>query len=322
MPGLSWLAAGLRAFRNRKADGGSVPPPPAAVRGYRITEAGAVPLEGLPLPGELPSLPGTLFVEAGLYRVEDSGFALNQPGVYRFYRLGGATVQRVVCPPDPEQLLRHVGWLWSYGSADEEEAPDSDLPALGRAPRFLGCSRLAFLAVRLFAEAGIAARVAGLFTAEARNGHDDGHTVAEVLIPGTGWVVYDPSFQGCPTIEGRRCSAFALVSAVRGGASVGWRGLPGNPPLAPFRHSGCDYGPWVAERALSTDALTAWYRRLAGTALIWEYDRFFASAEQVAADALPSMAAARYHLVQQQQFLDLFYPTAEETRSFPRSPSP
>ncbi|MFC5354313.1 transglutaminase domain-containing protein [Azospirillum himalayense] len=267
-------------------------------------------------------MPDTLLVEVGRYRIGEQGFALDQPGVHRFYSLGGETVQRLVRPPDPESLLRHVGWLWGYGSTDEGEPAADDLQALGRAPRFLGCSRLAFLAVRLFGEAGLPARVAGLATAEVWNGHDDGHTLAEVMLPDIGWVAYDPGFHGFPAIDGRRVPVLEWVDAVREGAAADWLPLPGNPPLAPFRHSGFDYGPWVAERALSADALKAWYRRLAGTTLQWWCDRFYACADQVSPEALPFMAASNHQMLERRLFLDLFYSPAPEPRLSLRSPPP
>ncbi|MFS2013643.1 hypothetical protein ACCD06_27880 [Azospirillum sp. CT11-132] len=260
-----------------------------------------------PVGGRLSSLPDGLIIEPGSYQVGNQGFLLDRVGVYCFYQPGGFSTQRLVCPGTPDALLQHAGWLWGYGTAHEGENEERDYDSLRFGPRILGCSRLAFLSVRLFREMGLQARPAALATTEAWNSHDNGHSLVEVFNPDTGWFLYDPSFRCCLTVDGRYCSVLDWIREIRSGGSPVVVPLPGYPPSPFFHVSGSNFGNWITERTYSSDALLQWYRRMAGVPLLWDNGCFHFPEDGVDTEIRKRLKTMLYHPMSKATFSAYFY---------------
>ena len=213
------------------------------------------------------SLAKALVIEPGQYTVEGLCFNLQADGVYRFYRLGSFSAQRLVCRADADTFLQCGGYLWSYGFDDDKTSPldHPRLASLGRV--VLSCGHLAALCVRTCEAVGLHAREVGTLTLASRNGQDDGHTLVELLTD-AGWIAYDPSFNVCFRQGRRRLSIAAVCGAVRENQRLDLEELPGNLGHGSARVNGRDYSFWIDERTLSRAALLSWYHRVAMLPLV------------------------------------------------------
>ena len=192
-------------------------------------------------PDKAEGLADSIFQPPGFVTVEGAIFDLRKEGVYRFYRLPRLSEQRIVWHGEPDRLLSLLGYLWSYGLSDESMELAEMLNAARRRVLVAGCHNLSLLAVAVLAAAGIRARLVALASLGPWGGQDDGHTLVEVELPETGWILYDPSFNLCFVENGRRISLLEFVQSLRHGRAELER-LPGNSGHAFFRVDDFDYG--------------------------------------------------------------------------------
>ncbi|MBW3539426.1 MAG: transglutaminase-like domain-containing protein [Planctomycetes bacterium] len=219
-------------------------------------------------PGPAPPLPDSLVVLPGRYLVEDGTIDLSRDGVYRVLRLGSDSRQRVVCRGGVARALELIGWLWTYGNADEGVSLGELRRRARRKKLSVLCGTSALLAVSVLEDLGIRARLVMTLSDGPWNHFDNGHTLVEAFDPASGWVLFDPSFKCVFEARGRRLVLPAFLEAVRRDLPYRIVATCGGPKLGYFRTKGFDYTFWAEERFSCETALRSWYRRVAGFPVI------------------------------------------------------
>jgi hypothetical protein len=251
-------------LRRRPAPSGQVEayvdPSVNPLHAYRLFDRGVENLEAQP--GHAHPLGGSLIVPPCEIEVLGKVFGLRQDGLYRFFRLDDVAEQRLVCTGGLESLLRMIGYLWAYGNADKEISLDD----LKRRQAILGCGQIAKIAIQVFQALAIRSRLAAAMSVSAWGGQDDGHTLLELQDSDSRWFLYDPSFNCCFRVNGKRLGILEWAEA---GGAYELEYLPGNAPSV-FRAKNYDYGFWIAQRWLSEEALRRWYARMAQVPMIFD----------------------------------------------------
>ena len=263
------------------------------------------PVPSASAPNEASNLADDIFQPPGFVAVEGSVFDLREEGVYRFYRLPRLSEQRIVWHGDLDSLLSMLGYLWFYGPVDDQMESAAAVAAVRRRVVVSTCTPLAHLAVTILAAGNVAARPVALITLDPWGGQDDGHTLVEVWSVGSGWFLYDPSFNLCFVQDNQRLSLVDAVEALKR-RQVALQSLPGNVGHAPYRARGYDYGFWVDERWQSEAMLYDWYRRIAGAPLVGCGGTYAFVAEGLGANDRERLSR-RYRAMTRDEFLTSFY---------------
>lgn len=252
-------------------------------------------------------LPDELFVSPGNVEIDNKVFALNDDGIYRFYRLPGISEQRIVCQGGIDSLLRMIGYLWAYGNPSRNESRTL-YESLTKKVSVASCTELAFLAQKILSSASFESRVVVTVTSKDWGGYDDGHTMLEIFSEDAGWFVYDPSFNCCFISKKKRLSLIELVNALHQG-EVYLEDLPGNCGHRNYALNGHDLGFWVDQRMLSREMLIDWYRRIGAVPLICKDNNYYYPCHTPAMERI-EQHFSQYHAMDQKTFMDEFYPSS------------
>lgn len=244
------------------------------------------------------ALSDDLFQESGHVEVDNHVFDLRGDGLYRFYKLGEISQQRIVCNDGLSSLLQMIGYLWNYGNKDDFASLENLQKILKSRIITAGCGTLARVSGQIFKSIGIQTRLIAGMSKNPWNGQDDGHTLLEIKSPQGNWFVYDPSFHrifNMPLIDVCRHRPFKVIH------------LPGNRSNGGFVSNNYHYDFWIDERLLSEQSLNEWYSKVLDVPLIHDGEMFYYP-ESFLQDNERQRFSSRYIGLSEQDFRQKFYP--------------
>lgn len=208
------------------------------------------------------SLPRTLVIPPGIYRVHGRNYRLRDEGLYRFLFPGKSNYQRIVYRRDVRALLSGLSWISTHGSLDNLK-PHSELRRLALTQKLIvTCGKIAEFGRQMLERVGIRARLARTKTLQTLNTYDTGHVLLEVHLDGK-WTLVDLDCNRMFRRNGKRLSLLECTEAVAvNDFQLELLSAATATSIGGFTEDGYDYGMFM-ETTLGTEAwIRHWYRRI------------------------------------------------------------